>query len=66
MKSDKKQIGHLISGMKNAYAHNENVMAWARENSTLTDNTIVSTLIAYDLQAGTYVENAQNSMMVTL
>jgi SAM-dependent methyltransferase len=59
MKSDKKEIGHLIAGMKSAYAHNENAMAWARDNSALTDNTTISTLIAYDLQAGTYVENAQ-------
>ena len=36
MKSDKKEIGHLITGMKSAYARNENVMAWARSNSTLT------------------------------
>jgi hypothetical protein len=61
MKSDKKEIGRLISGMKSAYARNENVMDWARDNSTLTDNTTVSALIAYDLQAGTYVENAQTN-----
>ena len=44
MKSDKKEIGRLISGMRSAYARNENVMAWARDNSAGTDNTIVSTL----------------------
>jgi len=59
MKSDKKEIGRLIAGMKSAYARNENVMAWARDNSAGTDNTIVSSLIAYDLQAGTYVEKTQ-------
>ena len=61
MKSDKKEIGLLITGMKSAYARNENVMAWARDNSAGTDNTIASTLIAYDLQAGTYVKNAQTN-----
>ena len=61
MKSDKKEIGRLISGMRSAYARNENVMAWARDNSAGTDNTIASTLIAYDLQAGTYVKNAQTN-----
>jgi len=61
MKSDKKEIGRLISGMRSAYARNENVMAWARDNSARTDNTIASTLIAYDLQAGTYVKNAQTN-----
>jgi hypothetical protein len=44
MKSDKKEIGRLISEMKSAYVRNENVMAWDRDNSTLADNTIVSTL----------------------
>jgi hypothetical protein len=49
MKSDKKEIDRLISGMKSAYVCNENVMVWDRDNSTLADNTIVSTLISYDL-----------------
>jgi hypothetical protein len=61
MKSDKKEIGCLISGMKSVYTRNENVMAWACDNSPGTDNTIVSTLIAYDLQVSTYVKNAQTN-----
>jgi hypothetical protein len=32
MKSDEKEIGSLIGGMKGAYARNENIMAWARDN----------------------------------
>ncbi len=60
MKSDKEQLSHLIIGMKAAYARGENAMAWARTNST-EDNTIVSTLIAYDLQTGTYVESARSN-----
>ena len=61
MKSDKEELGRLIMGMKAAYACGENAMAWARANSAFTDNTIVSTLIAYDLQAGTYVEGARSN-----
>jgi SAM-dependent methyltransferase len=60
MKTEIEALGHVITGMRAAYARGENVMAWARANSTL-DDKIVSTLIAYDLQAGTYVENARNN-----
>ena len=60
MKSEIEALGHVITGMRAAYARGENVMAWARANSTL-DDKIVSTLIAYDLQAGTYVKNARNN-----
>lgn len=59
MKSDIQQLGCLIMGMRAAYARGDNAMAWARANSTLADNTLVSTLVAYDLQAGTYVEGAR-------
>lgn len=58
MKSDVEELGQLIVGMRDAYSRGENVMAWARENSTLSGNSLVSTLIAYDLQAGSYVEYA--------
>ena len=34
-------------------------MAWARANSTRADNTLLSTLVAYDLQAGSYVAGAR-------
>lgn len=60
MKIDKKELGHVIIGMTAAYARGENAMAWARINSTL-DDTVVRALIAYDLQAGTYVESARNN-----
>lgn len=58
MKSDKQELGRLILGMRAAYARGDNAMAWARANSALADNTLVSTLIAYDLQAGSYVAGA--------
>jgi hypothetical protein len=60
MKSTIKELSHVITGMKAAYARGENAMAWARANSTMDDRA-VSALIAYDLQAGTYVENARNN-----
>ena len=60
MEIDKKELGHVIIGMRAAYARGENAMAWARINSTL-DDTVVRALIAYDLQAGTYVESARNN-----
>ena len=59
MKSKIKELSHVIRGMRAAYQRGENVMAWARNNCIKDDRT-VSALIAYDLQAGTYVENARN------
>jgi ubiquinone/menaquinone biosynthesis C-methylase UbiE len=58
MKSDTQELGRLILGMRAAYARGDNAMAWARANSTLAVNALVSTLIAYDLQAGSYVAGA--------
>ncbi len=39
-------------------------MAWARANSS-PSNTTISTLIAYDLQSGTYVESAEKNKSFT-
>lgn len=58
-----KQLADLISGMRNAYAHGENAMAYAREalrtHGVAGRNQRLATLIAYDLQADTYVEGAR-------
>ncbi|MEQ1534306.1 MAG: class I SAM-dependent methyltransferase [Burkholderiaceae bacterium] len=62
MKSDEYEIGRLIMGMRAAYARGENAMAWARANSEGGDNTLVSALVAYDLQAGSYVEWARTNL----
>lgn len=58
------KIGRLISGMRDAYARGENAMGYARKE--LRDaglgteyNHTLATLVAYDLQAGTYVRNAR-------
>jgi hypothetical protein len=59
MNSNKKNLRELIEGMKKAYDSGENAMAWARKNSALLENSVVNTLIAYDLQAGTYTTAAK-------
>ena len=65
MNIGKKEIAHLILGMREAFERGENAMAWARAHSSPT-NTTISTLIAYDLQSGTYVELARkNRQFVT-
>jgi hypothetical protein len=54
MNHDKDAISHLVLGMREAYEKGENAMAWARGNVTSQENILVSTLIAYALQAGSY------------
>jgi ubiquinone/menaquinone biosynthesis C-methylase UbiE len=61
MKSDAHELSNLIMGMRAAYARGDNAMAWARANSARADNVLVSTLVAYDLQAGSYVANAHTN-----
>ena len=59
MKAEAKELSHVITGMRAAYARGENAMAWARANTNEIGNSVVSTLVAYDLQAGSYVANAR-------
>jgi ubiquinone/menaquinone biosynthesis C-methylase UbiE len=59
MKSDIQELGRAILGMRTAYARGDNAMAWARANTTQVENTLASTLVAYDLQAGSYVAGAR-------
>ena len=61
MQSDKEELGRIILGMRAAYSRGDNAMAWARATSSLADNMLVCTLVAYDLQAGTYVEGAREN-----
>lgn len=61
MKSDSHELGRLVNGMRAAYARGDNATAWARANSALPNNVLVSTLIAYDLQAGSYVAYAREN-----
>lgn len=52
-------LGQLVLKMRAAYAAGQNVMAFAKQATGHSGNTPLTTLIAYDLQAGTYVENAK-------
>lgn len=54
MTNEIQQLQRLITGMRTAYAAGENVMAWAREIAGSKANSPLATLIAYDLQTGTY------------
>ena len=60
MKIKTKQIAEIILGMQAAYSKGENAMEWCREyfhraNETVEGNDLIATLVAYDLQAGSYV-----------
>ena len=64
MTTNREQLRTLIVGMRKAYAHGENAMAFAR--SLLDDdlgseggNALSATLIAYDLQTGVYTQQAR-------
>jgi len=51
----------LLLGMKKSYEQNLNVMEWARVFLGKSQNSLQSTLIAYDLQSGNYVANAEKN-----
>lgn len=61
MEFSNKELAQLIIGMKQAYSEGKNVMRFAQTflNKLSNDNTNhkIAILLAYDLQAGTYVEN---------
>jgi ubiquinone/menaquinone biosynthesis C-methylase UbiE len=58
--TQKNKLKELIIGMRNAYHQGENMMAWARKVNKSQNNSILSSMIAYDLQAGNYIERAKN------
>lgn len=57
---DMTELGSMVSGMRAAYARGENAMEYARSLQG-GGNSPVATLIAYDLQAGTYVDFARQN-----
>ena len=57
--ADVTELGQLMLGMRAAYARGENVMEYARQTASALGNSPISTLIAYDLQAGTYIAGAR-------
>lgn len=61
LRSDVAELRKLIMGMRAAYARGENAMAYARQALNSDDNSLVSALIAYDLQAGSYVASAREN-----
>ena len=55
LRSDLDELRHMILGMRAAYAKGNNVMEYARQMTNSVGNLVVATLIAYDLQAGSYI-----------
>lgn len=55
LRSDSDDLRHLVLGMRDAYAQGSNVMEYARQAAGAVGNSVIATLIAYDLQAGSYV-----------
>jgi ubiquinone/menaquinone biosynthesis C-methylase UbiE len=59
-----KQIAEIICSMRDAYGRGENAMDWCRQylrvsHNHATGNDLFSTLVAYDLQAGSYISAAR-------
>jgi hypothetical protein len=61
MQSEANALKNYLIGMREAYRRGENAMAWARANSNQSGNSLISTLIAYDLQAGSYVAEVESN-----
>lgn len=57
--TDATELGRLMIGMRAAYARGENVMDFARQAENSLGNSPISTLVAYDLQSGSYVAGAR-------
>lgn len=56
-------LRQLVVGMRDAYYRGDNAMAYARAQNVENSNAVFSTLVAYDLQAGSYVEEARKNHM---
>lgn len=61
MPGELEDIGRFIVGMKAIYDRGGNAMEYARNESSSSKNSIAATMIAYDLQAGTYVEHVKKN-----
>ena len=60
MKTTQKEIAEIIIGMRQAYSKGGNAMEWCRDyfrtrHKTVDGNNLLATLVAYDLQAGSYI-----------
>lgn len=58
-KTDVNELAKMISGMRTAYECGENAMEYARNLNTGGTNSTLATLIAYDLQAGSYIDRVR-------
>lgn len=61
LRSDVAELRQLILGMRAAYAKGDNAMEYARQTAGTIGNSVVATLIAYDLQAGSYVAGVREN-----
>jgi SAM-dependent methyltransferase len=66
MQNRSKRIAEIIIGMRAAYAAGENAMGWCRNNICSNapgscSNELLATLVAYDLQAGSYIDAARKN-----
>jgi SAM-dependent methyltransferase len=64
MKTTAKEIAEIIIGMREAYSKGGNAMKWCRDyfrttHKTEDGNNLLATLVAYDLQAGSYISGAR-------
>jgi len=64
LRADVTELGRLILGMRAAYARGENAMAYARQTAGVLGNSPVSTLIAYEIQAGIYIASAHKGSVL--
>jgi hypothetical protein len=53
-------LRELLIGMRGAFARGENAMEFARRTSGEALNSLTATLVAYDLQAGSYVAKVKS------
>ena len=58
------KLRELVLGMREAYSRRENAMEYARRSTGSGVNSAEATLVAYDLQAGTYVASVQANPVV--
>ncbi len=58
-RADVTELGLLIPGMRATYTAGGNVMEYARQTAGVLGNSSIATLIAYDLQAGSYIVGAR-------
>jgi uncharacterized protein YbaR (Trm112 family) len=61
MKLKPEIFGPLVIGMRDAYYKGENAMEYARSQLGKGENLSEATLVAYDLQAGSYSEQTRRS-----